>query len=355
MGLHFANACPKSTSSKSIFERALAYVYKIPGAIEGSHGDCQTLAVANALIWDFALSQSEALTILREYNVRCSPPWTEAELNRKLQSAEKQPHSKPRGNLLGHKSSYWGLPQGKRQFPSLGQRQIDPAAAVEKFLKGFRCSEVDLREASPLRPPDDWTKGAVALLENLYKPGEKINFVTAFTKAGTKDGTTKANPNGNGETVERDALLDRWHNLGMPRSDAGGWFRMNPVDGAGVTDSSVTAYRFALVECDSSPLDLQLSFFARLALPVSAILASGGRSLHAWAQVDALTSAEYQATVARLFALLARFGVDGKNKNPSRLSRLPGVIRTIGALGDGRQRLLYLNPAPQQKPILCLP
>jgi len=130
---------------------------------------------------------------------------------------------------------------------------------------------------------------------------------------------------------------------------------MNPVDGAGVTDSNVTAYRFALVECDSSPLDLQLSFFAKLALPVAAILASGGRSLHAWVKVDAQTAAEYQATVARLLALLARFGVDGKNKNPSRLSRLPGVMRTIGATGDGRQRLLYLNPAPQQKPILCPP
>ncbi len=96
------------------FERARAYVSKIPGAIEGNHGDCQTLAVANTLIWDFALSLSEALTILGEYNARCSPPWTEAELIRKLQSAEKQPHSKPRGNLLGEKSSYSRVPEWKR-------------------------------------------------------------------------------------------------------------------------------------------------------------------------------------------------------------------------------------------------
>ena len=92
------------------FERARAYVSKIPGAIEGNKGDCQTLAIANVLLWDLALSPSEALVILREYNARCSPPWTEAELIRKLQSAEKQPHSKPRGNLLGEKSSDWRVP-----------------------------------------------------------------------------------------------------------------------------------------------------------------------------------------------------------------------------------------------------
>jgi hypothetical protein len=44
--------------------------------------------------------------------------------------------------------------------------------------------------------------------------------------------------------------------------------------------------------------------------------------------------------------------VDTKNKNPARLSRLPGVVRQIGANGDGRQRLFYLNPQPEQKAIL---
>jgi hypothetical protein len=60
-------------------------------------------------------------------------------------------------------------------------------------------------------------------------------------------------------------------------------------------------------------------------------------------------AAEYRATVARMLALLAKFGVDGKNKNPSRLSRLPGARRVIGALGDGVQRLLYLNPQPEER------
>jgi hypothetical protein len=101
---------------------------------------------------------------------------------------------------------------------------------LENFLRGFQCDEVDLWEASPVRPPDDWTQDAIALLETLYLPGEKINFVTAYRLDGDK-----ARPNGIGETVERDTLIARWRKQ-MPRSDAGGWLRMNPTDGQGVAD-----------------------------------------------------------------------------------------------------------------------
>jgi hypothetical protein len=327
------------TATGNLIQRARAYVAKFPSAISGAGGHDQTFAVACALV-KFGLSAADAWNVLLEFNARCVPPWSERELQHKLQDA----FGRVRPGFL---SVAQHLPYSPKP-----KNRIDPATAIENFLRGFRADEVDLWEASPIRPPDDWTKDAICLLETLYHPDEQLNFVTAFTTTRTNGGAVKANPIGNGETAERDALLDRWRKRGLPRSDAGGWFRMNPVDGAGVADSNVTAYRFALIECDHSPVDLQLSFFAKLALPVAAILASGGRSLHAWVKVDAQTAAEYQATVARLLALLARFGVDGKNKNPSRLSRLPGVIRTIGATGDGRQRLLYLNPTPQQRAIL---
>ncbi len=336
----------KTVSTLTPIDRARAYVSKIPGAVEGSGGDCQTLAVANVLVWDFALSQSEAWTVFREYNSRCSPPWQEADLIRKLQSAEKHSHSKSRGNLLDEKSSAW-----KRPASSSPKPQIDPATAVENYLKGFRCDEADLWEASPMRPPDDWTKGAPALLENLYHPGERINFVTDFKVTTKQDSTTKANPKGYGTTMERNELIARWREHGTPQSEAGGWLRMNPLDGIGTNDANVHVFRFALIECDAVPLDLQLSLLATLPLPTAMILSSGGRSLHSWVKVDCTTAEDYRQTVARMLTLLSKFGVDTANKNPSRLSRLPGVTRTIGAAGDGRQRLLYLNPQPKQKAI----
>src|SRR5262249_7303833 len=131
------------------FERVRAYVAKIPGAIQGNQGDAQILAVANVIVWDFALSQPEAMTIFREYNQRCSPPRTEAELVVNLQSAEKQPHANPGGNLL-RDSWHSGWRAAKPQRPER-KVQIDPATAVENYLRGFRCDEVDLWEASPVR------------------------------------------------------------------------------------------------------------------------------------------------------------------------------------------------------------
>jgi hypothetical protein len=313
-------------------DRARAYVAKIPGAISGASGHDQTFAVACALV-KFGLSPTDAWHLLLKYNGRCVPPWTERELQHKLKDALQRAHP--------------GFP-GVHRLPRLAVSRplVDAAMAAESFLNGFRADEVEVWEASPIRPPDDWTQDALCLIEALYGPGEQINFVTAHTLCTKKDGTIKANPKGNGETVERDALLGRWRKAGMPHSDAGGWLRMNPLDGQGVSDLNVTGFRFALLECDTVPAELQLSLLAQLPLPIAAILTSGGRSLHSWVKVDAETAEDYAETVGRMLTLLARFGVDEKNKNPSRLSRLPGVVRRLGAEGDGRQRLLYLDPAP---------
>jgi hypothetical protein len=97
---------------------------------------------------------------------------------------------------------------------------------------------------------------------------------------------------------------------------------------------------------------LQLSVLAKLPLPISAILESGGRSLHALVKMDAQDIHEYRSNVARMLTLLSKFGFDHKNKNPSRLFRLPGVRREIGAVGGGAQRIIYLNPNPTDGSIL---
>jgi len=228
----------------------------------------------------------------------------------------------------------------------------DPVKAAEEFLNGFRCEEADLWEASPIRPAAEWRFDGMVMVEGLYQPGENINFVTEFDKTEDAKGRPKANPKGRGVTLERDALVARFAESGTDTSEAGAWLRMNPVDGAGVGDGNVTAFRFALFESDTLPMELQLSLFARVPLPVAAILTSGGRSCHAWVRVDAPDATEYRRIVGRLLELVSRFGVDGKNKNPSRLSRLPGAKRVIGAVGDGAQRLLYLNPSPEQRRIL---
>jgi regulatory protein RepA len=219
---------------------------------------------------------------------------------------------------------------------------IDPATLTERWLAGFRADEADLWDRSPIRPPSDWREDGRCLIETLYTPGELVNIVTKFE---LRDG--KAVPGGVGETLTR----EEWLAGDMPQSEAGGWLRMNPVDGLGVGDKNVTGFRFALVEFDDLPLELQLSALARLPLPIAALLTSGRRSIHAWIRADEADLEHYKSSVARMLGLLAKFGVDPANKNPSRLSRLPGGLRTADLSEPGKQRVLYLNPSPFPSPI----
>jgi hypothetical protein len=85
-----------------LLSRASKYVEKTPPAVAGNHGHEATFAVAVALCHGFALPKNLAWSILREYNQRCCPPWSDKDLEHKLDSAEKLTrHSKPRGYLLG--------------------------------------------------------------------------------------------------------------------------------------------------------------------------------------------------------------------------------------------------------------
>ena len=337
----------------TVTERARRYIAKCPPAISGQGGHNAAYHVAAVLVNGFGLGYGDALMLLQEWNHSCQPSWSERELQHKIESAGRAPHGSPRGHLLGRDE----LPSAQSMVGGGIARPLrpvppDPLKATVRFLSGFRCTEQDLAEASPIRMDRDWRYDGALLAGALYQPQEQINFVTEFDTTKDRKGREKANPKGRGLTVERDTLVARFEQRGTDTSEAGAWLRMNPVDGRGVGDANVTAYRFALLESDTLPVELQLPLFARLPLPVAAILSSGGRSFHAWVRVDASDADDYRRMVSRLLELVGKFGVDGKNKNPSRLSRLPGAQRSIGAVGDGIQRLLYLNPKPEQRRIL---
>ena len=334
-----------------VLERARRYLAKCGPAISGQGGHNATFLVALRLVLGFGLCLVDALTLLLEWNRICVPPWSEPELRHKLESAIRASQGERRGYLLG--AGVASEPRRGRSSPGAPlSGPVSPTAAAERFLGSFQCSEVELFEASPVVLSAELRFDGAVLVEALYAPGESVNFVTAFEAATEKSGQVKARPVGRGVTLERHALVARFRKGGSDSDRGGAWLRMNPVDDCGVADVNVTAFRFALLESDLLPAELQLSLFAKLPLPIAAMMTSGGRSIHAWVRVDAPDADAYRATVAEMLTILARFGIDGKNKNPSRLSRLPGAKREIGAAGDGVQRLLYLNPKPEGKCIL---
>ena len=112
------------------------------------------------------------------------------------------------------------------------------------------------------------------------------------------------------------------------------------MDGTGRKDANITAYRYALVECDNMELGKQQAIIKQLELPCAALVYSGGKSVHAIVKVDAPDYAEYRRRVDYLYSACQKNGltIDQQNRNPSRLSRMPGILR-----GDKRQVLLETN------------
>lgn len=117
--------------------------------------------------------------------------------------------------------------------------------------------------------------------------------------------------------------------VGDWKESAGAWIRFNPLDGEGVRNENVARFRYALVESDTLPIAEQDSVFRRLELPIAALVHSGGKSLHAIVRVDATGYEEYRKRVDFLYDFLQKNGVsiDKQNRNPSRLSRMPGITR----------------------------
>lgn len=80
-------AVTSSPITAAIMDRCRSYIDTIEGAKQGQNGSAKTLHAANAIFFDFGLSEVEGWPILLEFNSRCEPPWSERELRHKMEDA----------------------------------------------------------------------------------------------------------------------------------------------------------------------------------------------------------------------------------------------------------------------------
>ena len=86
-------------------ERASRYLEALPPAIAGRHGDLHTFCVCCRLVRGFALDDDDALMLLRRWNTRCLPPWSERELIDKISRARRYGREPVGGLLVAHDRS----------------------------------------------------------------------------------------------------------------------------------------------------------------------------------------------------------------------------------------------------------
>ena len=189
-------------------------------------------------------------------------------------------------------------------------------------------------EGREVTEPDRWdpVKELTTYLETLFEAGENVGYVTeSWEKEGKFLPTKGCWDRTAGELIEALSRCggDIGSVLGDCQSEAGAWIRFNPLDGNGCKNENVTEFRYALVESDSMPIEEQNAVIRALELPVACLVHSGGKSLHAIVRVEAGSYEEYRKRVDYLYDVCRKNGldIDRQNRNPSRLSRMPGVLR----------------------------
>lgn len=197
--------------------------------------------------------------------------------------------------------------------------------------------------------PAHWdpVKQLVTYLETLFEASENVGYVTECYEK-EDNGKVRYLPTKgccdrtSGELVEalQQCEGDIGRVLGDSKPEAGAWIRFNPLDGKGVKNENVTEYRYALVESDTTDIDRQNAILRELELPIACLVYSGGKSLHAIVRIDAPNFDEYRKRVDYLYEVCKKNGldIDRQNRNPSRLSRMPGIMR-----GKEKQYLLDTN------------
>lgn len=212
----------------------------------------------------------------------------------------------------------------------------------EDYVVTSRASAEEIPIAAPAKwdPAGEITK----YIETLFESDDYVGYVTeAWQNSDGKYMPTSGHCDRTaGKLLEELAICegDIGAVLGDYNPACGAWIRFNPLDGKGGKNENVTDYRYALVESDVLDIGKQNGILREMQLPIACLVYSGGKSLHAIVRVDAPNYEEYRRRVDFLYNVCDKNGlhVDRQNRNPSRLSRMPGVTR-----GGQKQYLVATN------------
>ena len=292
---------------------ARAYLAKLPAAVAGQGGHPATYRAASILANGFDLPWSDAWSLLQEFNARCSPPWEEKDLCHKLNDAYVKPHERQKGWLSKGRDN-------DRRVGANGRFVFDPSRLAEL---------VDAQ--TPFTTAD--------VLLNCFKDDDVICITNEAGQ--TEEG--KWFPASKGIFLTRAEWITKFFGPGavgaskFAGTESGAWIRINPftVDDFTGTDNAVSNYRHVLVEFDKKAKAEQIAIFQQSNLPISLLVDSGGKSIHAWVRVDAETKEQWEERRNTVYDYLSDHEPDPQNKNPSRWSRLGGVFR-----GENEQKIV---------------
>lgn len=301
------------------FERAQKYVAKMEAAIQNSGGDNQTFIVACKLV-EFGLPASDAMTIFREFNARCDPPWDDHGLERKLAAAYRTAKPKPEftGGTLKPIPNFTPTTERAQTWP---EENKDKRADIVAGGIGL----ADLSSMSPA-----WFEAGanhtVEILKTIF-PGNPL----VCCGRGKWDFWTKPLRD-YGRSVEKLEFV-----VSSPMSKLTG----KPKDKYGQsahTLDNTGPRKYAVVEFDQGSSDEHAALLWHLSdyAPFVMAVHSGGKSLHGWFRVTGAPDDQ----VKRFYQYAVSIGADRATSLKSQFVRMPDGLRSNG----NRQPVYYFNP-----------
>jgi hypothetical protein len=134
-----ANGLPQQPTN--IDQRVKAYLDKCESAVSGQGGHPTTYRVACQVINGFGLSRLQAIDALRYYGRKCDPPWSDRELQHKVDEAFKAQHNKPTGHLLNIPEAELKFSKElKRDYAEVQSGDEYPEVNWEEPAEGARAS-----------------------------------------------------------------------------------------------------------------------------------------------------------------------------------------------------------------------
>jgi len=218
--------------------------------------------------------------------------------------------------------------------------EADHSGNVMKAVRYILDESEDLPK--PMENPTE------TIFRHLFKLSERVQVVVAKIGEDGKEKPVGSHPILNVETwlekiEEKGGISELFstHNE-EGKVNEGLYFSINPIQDAmgGRKAKNMARMDYALIEFDTISLKQQWQLIKQSKIPCAAVTYSGGKSIHAIVRVNARSDEEYKWRIRALMDHFSEYDVDTANKDPSRLSRLPGVTR--GDTGK-EQTLLALD------------
>lgn len=308
---------------KSKLERAKSYVSKMEPAIERSGGDKQTFVVCCKLV-EFGLSPVEASEVLREFNERCKPKWSDAALTRKLKAAFLR--ASPSSQFTADQKQYWR--ECKNTF-----RTIRKWPETNRWMRSrIIQSGPELSGLLDLSPVvlDSKKPQTTQYLKALF-PGDPLicvgkNMMEFWTRRVSDFGRSVENF----QFIVPSPMSKLIGRIQEPSPGKPEW-SAHTLDNTGER-------RYAVIEFDEGSYDEHASLIWHLAdfAPLVLAVHSGGKSIHGWFSV----CGDSEEDVFKFYRYAVSLGADYHTFLKSQFVRMPDGRRENGK----RQEVFYFNP-----------